>query len=145
MLIYQIFGSYRVKKNWMREGDRNTAFFHAKATKRSQIIQVDGLTDKNGVMCHTKKGMADIVVNYFLGLFDTSSPEEQTMDEVLSVIEPRMTAHENHLLTRPFTSKEVADALSSMSPLKSHRPDDFPVLFYKKFGVLSVLMLFRVS
>lgn len=112
--------------------DRNTAFFHAKATKRSQIIQVDGLTDKNGVMCHTKKGMADIVVNYFLGLFDTSSPEEQTMDEVLSVIEPRMTAHENHFLTRPFTSKEVTDALSSMSPLKSHRPDDFPVLFYKK-------------
>lgn len=55
----------RSKTHWMREGDRNTAFFHAKATKRSQTNRVEGLLDRTDGMCHTKEGMAEIVVNYF--------------------------------------------------------------------------------
>lgn len=55
------------------------------------------------------------------------------MEEVLIAIEPRVSAEANHLLTLPFTAKEVTEALSSMFPLKSPGPDGFPALFYKRF------------
>lgn len=52
----------------MREGDRNTALFHAKATKRSKINHVDGLIDSDRASCQTNEGMEKVVVEYFQGL-----------------------------------------------------------------------------
>lgn len=117
----------------MKDGDRNTAFFHAKATRRHRANRVEELLDKNGILCREKDGMANIVVDYFADLFATTNPDIQTMDEVLNAIEPRVTADENVLLSIHFTSKEVTDALSDMSPLKSPGPDGYPGLFFQKF------------
>lgn len=55
------------------------------------------------------------------------------MNDVLNVIELKLTDAENQLLTTPYTPKEVTDVLSKMSPLKSSGPDGFPALFYKRF------------
>lgn len=127
------FWQQRSKMAWMKEGDRNTAFFHAKATKRAHTNQVDGLVDINGVMCQDRSRMEAIVSDHFVGLFHTTNPEEQEINEVLNAIEPRVSEDENLFLAQPYTGKEVTDALSSMSPLKSPGSNGFPVLFYQKY------------
>lgn len=89
--------------------------------------------------------MAEIVVDYFSGLFDTTSPSEQVMIDVMEVIESRVTADENQTLTMPFTGNKVTAALSSMSPIKSPGPDGFPVLFFQKFwGTIGPNVISRV-
>lgn len=63
------FWQQRSQTNWMREGDRNTAFFHAKAATRRETNQVEELVDKNGVKYKTKEGMESVAVEYFADLF----------------------------------------------------------------------------
>lgn len=49
--LYEYLLAYwrqRSKTGWMREGDRNTAYFHAKATKRFEVNHVVSLQDRNG-------------------------------------------------------------------------------------------------
>ena len=38
----------------------------------------------------------------------------------------------SHILSAPFTKKEVLDAISQMKPNKAPGPDGFPAEFYKK-------------
>lgn len=44
-----------------------------------------------------------------------------------------VTPEMNGCLTAPFTSVEVTQALSHISPLKSPGPDGFPAMFFHKF------------
>lgn len=83
------------KTEQMREGDRNTTFFHAKATKRAQVNQVNGLKDRNGVLCQTRERVEKIVKEYFWGLFKSTNTEGRAMDAVLSAIEPKLTDEAN--------------------------------------------------
>lgn len=125
----------RSKMAWMKEGDQNTVFFHAKATKRNQKNQVAGPMDNHGVLRRDMPSMEAIVTNYFAGLFHTSNPEEQKMNEVLNAIEPRVSDDDNQPLTQPFTGKEVTDAISSMSPLKYPVRMAFRCFFIRNIGV----------
>lgn len=51
----------RSKTEWMKEWDRNTVFFHVKATKRAHINQVLGLKDGNMNLYRIKDGMEAII------------------------------------------------------------------------------------
>ncbi|KAL0413983.1 UNVERIFIED_CONTAM: hypothetical protein Sradi_1600000 [Sesamum radiatum] len=55
------------------------------------------------------------------------------MNEVLSVIHPRVTGEMNQALAEPFTVDEVKKAVFGMYPLKSPGPDGMPPLFFQKF------------
>lgn len=40
----------RAKTQWLAEGDRNTKFFHAQASKRSAQNHISGLKDNMGLI-----------------------------------------------------------------------------------------------
>lgn len=123
----------RGKATWMKDSDKNTAYFHARATTREQLNTIKGLRDGAGMWVDQKEQMEGIVHNYFQGLFTSSNPDEGEIDEMLQSQQPRMIEEANHLISQPFTTKEVIDAISGMSPLKSPGPDGFSPMFYHKF------------
>lgn len=134
--LYEDQANYRKQRSkmaWMKKGDRNTHFFHAKATTRAQHNKATELQDRNGTKWNQRNKIAEIVGEYVRDLFSTTNPEEGDVEEVLNAIEPRLTHGANQDLARPFTQKEVSDALSIMYPLKSPGPDGFPVIFYNKY------------
>lgn len=77
--------------------------------------------------------MEAIVHDYFKGLFTSKAPNKSEIDEVLQSLAPRMTEEASHRLSQPFTAKEVTDAISSMSPLKSPGPNGFPAVLYQNY------------
>lgn len=47
------------KAAWMKDGDRNTAYFHARATIRWQVNKITGLYDASGSWFWEKQEIAD--------------------------------------------------------------------------------------
>ncbi|KAL0401626.1 UNVERIFIED_CONTAM: hypothetical protein Slati_4192500 [Sesamum latifolium] len=57
------------KAAWLAEGDRNTAFFHAKASQRNKTNQIDWLKDEDGIWRDDVDAIQDIIQSYFQTIF----------------------------------------------------------------------------
>ena len=74
---------------WLKSGDRNTSFFHEKASKRHQQNTITRLLDSNGNWQDEEGVMGQIFVDYFQKLFTSSYPT--VSDELLETIHPKVT------------------------------------------------------
>ena len=68
----------------VREGDRNTKFFHARASDRCMKNTILGLWNNEGKWCDDKDSIAATTVSYFQNIYTTTSPSN--INEVTSVI-----------------------------------------------------------
>ena len=53
----KLYWRQRSKVHWLREGDKNTKFFHVQTSKRRQQITISGLWNNNGVWCDEKESL----------------------------------------------------------------------------------------
>lgn len=64
-----------------------------------------------------------------------SSQGTLNMEQVLCHVPRKVTDEMNAFLCRPFTEKEVKEALFQMSPLKAPGPDGYPAHFSRGIGI----------
>ena len=81
----------RSRINWFRDGDRNTSFFHAKASARLKKNQIDGLYDAHEMWQEEEGKVGDIVEEYYTGLFTSNQPAE--FNELLLALQTKVTPH----------------------------------------------------
>ncbi|KAL0457799.1 UNVERIFIED_CONTAM: hypothetical protein Slati_0407100 [Sesamum latifolium] len=79
----EIMWKQRGKAQWLQEGDRNTPFFHARASARKRKNSITRLRDNIGEWCSSREGIQHIISDYFLNLFRSSNPSEDRMTVVL--------------------------------------------------------------
>ena len=125
----------RSRLTWFQEGDRNTRFFHTKASARYKKNLIDGLMDSNGVWQEEEQIIEEIVVDYFKNLFTTSSPTN--FNDILEAVETKVSPSMNHMLTSDFTAREVEQALKQMHPQKTPGQNGMPPLFFQHFWSIS--------
>lgn len=125
----------RSRLTWFQEGDRNTRFFHTKASARYKKNLIEGLMDANGVWQEEEQIIEEIVVDYYKNLFTTSNP--RNFNEILEAVETKVSPSRNHMLNRDFTTREVEQALKQMHPQKASGPDGMPPLFFQHFWSIS--------
>ncbi|XP_050290016.1 uncharacterized protein LOC126728194 [Quercus robur] len=111
----------RSRLNWFQGGDRNTSFFHAKASTRHQKNYIDGIVDEQGRWQEDELKIEEVAVAYFEKLFTSNKPDE--FSEILHAVQPKVTTAMNVDLTRVYTAQEVRLALKQMYPLKAPGPD----------------------
>ncbi|KAK6145175.1 hypothetical protein DH2020_021995 [Rehmannia glutinosa] len=84
LALHEIKWKQRAKQHWFREKDRNSKFFHAFATARKEVNTISSLCDDQGV-AHTDHGKIEqIIGDYFVDIFATSSPNQVDMDQALT-------------------------------------------------------------
>ncbi|XP_042954620.1 uncharacterized protein LOC122291035 [Carya illinoinensis] len=120
----------RAKQRWLRDGDRNTKYFHRCATHRKQMNSIKVVTSEEGVREHSQEGIARVFQAFYQVLFSTSHPEN--IDEALQSIQPCVSEDMNFWLTKAFTEEEVTTSIKGMNPLGSPGPDGFPTVFYQQ-------------
>ncbi|KAM6551386.1 hypothetical protein CsatB_001194 [Cannabis sativa] len=90
---------------WLKNGDRNTKFFHFKASARWKKNTISGLFDDRGKWCTSDDDLAAVAINY---------------------------ATENCALLEPFTCEEIKSTLFQVHPLTAPGKDGLPGLFFHK-------------
>ncbi|XP_074297338.1 uncharacterized protein LOC141628049 [Silene latifolia] len=121
----------RSRALWLKDGDKNTKFFHTRAGERKRKNFIAKLVDDRGVTRCGDAAVASVANAYFQELFATSNPV--IPNETLQGIANRVTDDMNANLRRAYDEEEVIDALHQMHPLKAPGPDGMNGLFYQTY------------
>jgi exonuclease III len=116
----------RSRINWIKEGDANTALFHAQARYRKQknfIAQIVA----NGHVYTKQVHKAEIIDEFYFSLLGQNAARERTINlEALGV--PR---HDLSELDIPFSEEEVWNTIKMLPPDKAPGPYGFTGRFYQ--------------
>ncbi|KAK3211197.1 hypothetical protein Dsin_015903 [Dipteronia sinensis] len=118
---------------WLKEGSRNTKFFHWKASTRRAQNVFKGLYDERGVWCEGRKGLEEVISGYFNKLFKADEVSFSDVATLIDCLQPLLSQRSSDFLYAPFTVEEVRKAVFDMAPTKASGPDGLPALFYQKF------------
>lgn len=127
----EIIWCQRSRANWLRHGDRNTRFFHTKASQRRKRNTIEELETADGRKVEEDKDLYEVLAYYFIPLFSSTGPTE--IEEVTSLVAGRITAQHEQILSKPFSREEVEEALFQMHSTKAPGAEGLPALFYQKF------------
>lgn len=101
----EIWMRQRSRVPWLREGDRNTGYFHAQAAQRKRMNKIERLERADGSICADLNEDRAEVQAFYQALY-TSQGFHQ-MDELLQFVPTRVTEAMNHNLQKPYTEEEV--------------------------------------
>ncbi|KAK3221989.1 hypothetical protein Dsin_009014 [Dipteronia sinensis] len=127
------FWRQRSREFWLKSGDRNTKYFHSRASSRRNRNRIRGLIDNDGNWVDDHDKICSVVVDYFGDVFCSSGTTQGDIDRVLQCIQPCLPDGKKALLDAKFTSEDVRTAVFDMYPTKAPLLDGLPTLFYQKF------------
>ena len=138
----EVFWQQRSRSIWLSARDKNTRFFHQRASQRRRKNNIEGLHDSDETWHIDSDRIAKIAKDYYRQLFTSSNPTN--MEGVLDVVDRVVTDEMAHSLIQPYIEDEVRVALFQMHPSKSLGPGWYvSFLFFLNFGILLDTMLLQ--
>ena len=121
VLLEKVTWRQKSREVWLKEGDRNTGFFHKMANAHKRRNNMDRIRI-NGVWNSEENGISEGIVNAFrsplFNLGDWGLPLSGLQCETLQNLDV-------DALEVSFTEEEVHDTLVGCSGDKAPRPNDF--------------------
>lgn len=121
----------RAKDFWVKEGDRNTRYFHQVASGRKKHNRIVGAINPSGETTNNEEEIENCFINYFTSIFSSSGVQD--MGSVYEAVQNRLSAEAVMELDRPFSTEEVVTAMKQMHPYKAAGPDGMNPIFYQKY------------
>jgi hypothetical protein len=116
------------KEHWLKNGDKNTKYFHANVNQKRRSKHINKIFDENGVSCETEMEVEHAFLSYFQQLFSTSFPI--CIDQCLAGVQPKVSQAMNELLLQQCSIEEVSVAVKQMGGLKALGPDGLTAGFF---------------
>uniref|UniRef100_A0A803QNQ4 CCHC-type domain-containing protein n=1 Tax=Cannabis sativa TaxID=3483 RepID=A0A803QNQ4_CANSA len=127
----KIYWQQRSQIDWMQLGDKNTKFFHSKASARKSNNKISSLKTEDGTTVTSKLDMSMVIQEYFSHIFQHSPTNNEALAATLDTIPVSVTVDMNESLLKPFTQADVELALHSMGSDKSLGIDGMSAMFYQ--------------
>ena len=115
LCLDEIMWQQHSKEHWMISGDRNSKYFHTRASQRFHRNRIIELRNQEGLLVLGEGDLLEMVRDYYKNLFLSSRPME--VEEVVLSIKPVVTEDMNNCLIRPFSREEIECALNQMASL----------------------------
>ena len=96
------------RNNWLSTSDKNTTFFHTKASNRLQRNAINRVLDSDNTWQEDEEQIYRTFVDNYKQLFTSSRP---IVEELLNAIHTKVTDRMNASLLRNFNAHEVEKAL----------------------------------
>ncbi|KAK9937095.1 hypothetical protein M0R45_013911 [Rubus argutus] len=113
----EVLWRQRSRITWLQLGDRNTRFFHERASGRKRNNTVHGLFDSQGIWQTDSDVIGHLFCDFFAGFFTKTGGI--LMERVLSSVLPLVSPEMNTMLLQPFERKDLEFSLFRMQPSKS--------------------------
>ncbi|XP_062118736.1 uncharacterized protein LOC133832403 [Humulus lupulus] len=129
--IYDNFLRQKSKVNWLRYGDDNTTYFHACLKQRRASNRITSFVNETGQLIERFEDVVAHFVNHFRKIMGSQSNASVPIQRSCFRYGNSLSLDQQICLIKPFTKKEVEDALFSISPIKSPGPDGYGSGFFK--------------
>ncbi|XP_024195576.1 uncharacterized protein LOC112198676 [Rosa chinensis] len=113
----------RSRAIWLKDGDRNSAFFHRRASNRKSRNTIKGLNDEQGQWQSEPAEVQRLLLSYFQTVFSSKGSDAGALQTVLDVTPTKVTGTMNASLLQPYSDEEIKTTLFQMHPSKSPGPD----------------------
>jgi hypothetical protein len=147
LLLEEIQWRQTSRATWLREGDKNTKFFHRVANSNRRFNSIDHLV-VNGVVTTDQSEIGTGLVNFYKGLFSDDEVRRPLLD---GVVFSTIDESDRDMLDRAFTEDEVWGVVRNMGGDKAPGPDGFSLAFFQscwdiiKQDVMNVFHDFHTS
>ncbi|XP_059066306.1 uncharacterized protein LOC131857630 [Cryptomeria japonica] len=128
----EIYWRDKAREMWIKDGDKNTKYFHSSVKARQAFNQVSEITLEDGHKLQNMNEIGQAAVEYFFDILN-----DKIRDPIVGNVElmediPRLvTLEDNAMLMAPFTLEEVRKVFFCLDLDKASRPDGFPAHFYQ--------------
>ena len=116
---------------WVKEGDRNSRFFHLSTIIRRRRNCILEIKLEDGSWIRDREEIQNYFLEKFTSLFSSSLP--QFPENLENLIEPCVTIQENLELCKFPTKEKIKKVVFGMKFLKAPGWDGFPALFFKHY------------
>jgi hypothetical protein len=116
---------------WLKHGDKNTSFFHKKASHRRKKNMIDAITDRMGHVQTVYENIETTFINHFKDLF--TSQDTIHIPEIVDVVKNNISEDMYNYIQKEFTKDEVFNAIKDIKGLTAPGPDGLPALFYQTY------------
>ncbi|KAK1630226.1 hypothetical protein QYE76_004541 [Lolium multiflorum] len=120
----------RSRISWLREGDRNTNYFHRRASWRQKNNKIEKLQSENGDIIEDATHLEIMTTDFFTELYKADpTVQPGTISQTLT---GKIDDDKNKTLCADFTEEEISFALFQIGPTKAPGPDGFPACFFQR-------------
>ncbi|KAI3756901.1 hypothetical protein L6452_04433 [Arctium lappa] len=119
----------KAKIDWLREGDKNSAFFHKSVKGRASRNRIDTIQDADGRWVDSEE-VPNLFVTHFQN-FLGSTHSTSSIRDPLSLFSNKLSEEQAASMLNPLSDDEIKNVLFQMGDDKAPGPDGFTAKFFK--------------
>lgn len=124
----ELYWAQNSRISWLKDGDRNTKFFHVIASNRRRKNTIQSI-DVNGATIDDPGRIKNEAVSFFKGIFKEECFNRPTFE---GLDFNKLSQAQAAALIEPFSNDEIDNAVSSCDSDKAPGPDGFNFRFVKE-------------
>ena len=131
MLRDEILWRQKSREMWLKEGDKNSKFFHVTTIIHRRRNLIDAVKAENGEWILDKSKISDYFLNNFKNVFHEKEVEFPW--DLENLIPLSLSEMDNDECCKLPTPREIKETHFNMTSQKAPGLDGLPVLFYKTY------------
>lgn len=127
------FWREKSRETWLKEGDRNTKFFHMLVKVRRTHNKIFSIKNMEGDLLTDQESINKEAIGHFSKSFNGEVLLDQDLQSIMDIIPTYVKEQHNRMLLSVVSMEEVKSTVFGMGSDKAPGLDDFPALFFQKF------------